>query len=393
MARVTRPKEDSLTLRLGDEEYKVSKFLFASYSQKVRSPDLLRTTEYTVQEQFDPSTFQQFCNACQGYPYLLHEGNVEEMLRIAEYFDCQSVKEACQARQPKDLINFLNGSADETCLDNLEEYLKKPQAMKLSNEQVVQVLAKAKEKGKISDQGVIEFVVRYAKCHRGNARVGEALAHVDLQNISIQELSECIELEQYPKTVDGKMFFELLRKFNGSGGSSLTELKLSERATAQTGNGEVDIWLFTVWRARGKDVRDIVEITTADPNWSQHLYQVLGAEQKKAEQGGDCIKFQFKEPMHITRIELHFHKYWPKCYQLECLDEKGVKSDLEKKDYHPPGQPCSFDDKSGKSIRELVYIQTITQDVYGDEQKNTIALRAFDVKVRIPECWLLKHGI
>ena len=407
MARVTRPKAD-FTLHLDGEKYNVSKFLFASYSEKFRS-ELLGLSEYRVEEHFDPATFRQFCNACQGYPYLIYEGNIEEMLRIAEHFGCKSVEEACQARQPRDLVDLIKGSTDEKCLanvvDRLDEYLKMPQAMKLSSEQVVQVLVEGKKRGKISDQDVIEFVISYAKRHRENAHVGEALAHVDLRNISIQELRDCIALEQYPETVDGKVFLELLAKFRGSSRRCLGELKLRERLPVQPTKEAREIWLFATWRALDREnMREIVTIKTDDEQWSEDLYEVLGTktiiDTYKPSGTNKChIEFQFEEPVEITKIEWSFNDYWPKDFTLVFFGERdGNKpsSVVKRSDYNVGVKSPLIKNKYTPTLtKRLVFTQTMTQNSEEEVQEdNSISLQAFDVKIRLP-VWFSKlvYGI
>lgn len=215
------PQEKDLEIIMGGSTYLVSKFLFAAYCKKLQDRTVLET-RYTVPEKFDPVIFRAFCDACQCQPYHVSDENAEELRRIAEFFECQSVIDDCNRLDtgPVGLISRAISAkgkgteAHEEALknvaENLSECLLSDKMLSLSDDQVVRIFELCDKP--IDDATIVDFVLKYARRHT-NAKVGNALKKVPLERlfkISAESLKELIHREQFPEWVSGQQVFKTL---------------------------------------------------------------------------------------------------------------------------------------------------------------------------------------
>ena len=215
------PQEKDLEIVMGGSTYLVSKFLFAAYCKKLQDRTVLET-RYTVPEKFDPVIFRAFCDACQCQPYHVSDENAEELRRIAEFFECQSVIDDCNRLDtgPVGLISRAISAkgkgteAHEEALknvaENLNECLLSDKMLSLSDDQVVRIFELCDKP--IDDATIVDFVLKYARRHT-TAKVGNALKKVPLERlfkISAESLKELIHREQFPEWVSGQQVFKTL---------------------------------------------------------------------------------------------------------------------------------------------------------------------------------------
>ena len=327
-----REAED-FTLYLNNVPTKLSKWLFASYSKKLREEAEFATIDrYVIPAELGVSinTVRQFCNACQMRPYDMSEENVGEFQKLAVEYKCDSVVEACEEFLPKILVKKAieeGGDAEERLVGKIKEYLKKPEELlDMSDEQAVRILSKAKEKNILTDREVIQFVLDYADKKKG-CKVGEALKDVKLESLTGDDLNNCIRLGQYPERVKGRDAFNLLKRRIG-GVEPTRPAQDLERLDYLVGERSMELWnelktvasvlaweedpyeapskgLFSKWRGeRGglsKKLKVMVKNGDGEKLWAMleggKYTQTTGSQ-------SDYIRFDFKVPVYISWVSL-----------------------------------------------------------------------------------------
>jgi hypothetical protein len=81
------PADLDFELILGDNTFKISKWLFASVSDRLyEDRTSFESGKLVVDGDYPPAIFKIFCDACQNIPFLLTEENCFELRRIAQDF-------------------------------------------------------------------------------------------------------------------------------------------------------------------------------------------------------------------------------------------------------------------------------------------------------------------
>ena len=212
-----------IIFNINEKRKEASKFLFAKFSKKFSTIEMLKCESYDVKSDVSEASFDTFLQACQGKPFFINSENVFHLYQLSKEFDTPSISEKIETfYENNGLENLVR---DALKIENPDENLELVNSVALHfNEllnfdsfldidpNVIKIILENPNHKIINHKNLFDFAKKYqVKCNEKNKDSSFIFKYINLNLLSMKDISEFASLEKCSEELLSKNVLQVLR--------------------------------------------------------------------------------------------------------------------------------------------------------------------------------------